>query len=285
MRRYPHALPLAILTIVIGAATAAVLLLIDWVPENAAEQAGRTDALMWFLIWCSAVIFTSVAAVLVYSVWRFRAKPGDESDGPPMHGNTRLEVIWTILPTVLLAVVAVWAYLVLTSNEALADDRIEIDVAAEQFAWTFTYPEQGVSTGDLRVPVNRQVRLNMRAKDVIHSLYVVEFRVQQDVVPGITTPLVFNATKTGTYQIICAELCGVGHGVMRSRVIVMEQADYDRWLARSERLVRAGQALGAARDGVADARGDAGSGEAPAAGETDEAPEDDAAPAGQTTTP
>ena len=239
VRKYPHLLPLLAIAIVVGGATIAVALLIDWLPEGAAEQADRVDTLMWFLIWCSIVIFTGVITVLVYSVWRFRAKPGDESDGPPMHGHTKLEVIWTILPTLLLAVVAVWAYLVLTDNEALADDRLEVQVTAEQFAWTFTYPEAGIATGDLRVPVDRQVRLKMRSKDVIHDFYVTEFRVKQDIVPGITTYLTFNPTKTGTYQVICAELCGVGHGVMRARVIVMEPGEYARWIETSKRTVEA----------------------------------------------
>jgi cytochrome c oxidase subunit 2 len=243
VRRLPHLLPLTVIAVIVGGISFATAVFIDWLPAQAAEQAERTDILMWFLIVCSLVIFTGVTTVLVYAVWRFRAEPGDESDGPPMHGNTRLEVIWTVLPTMLLVVVAVWAYLVLTDNEALADDRVEIEVTAEQFAWSFTYPEQGISTGDLRVPVDRQVRLKMRAKDVIHDLYVVEFRVKQDVVPGITTYLTFNPTKTGTYQIICAELCGVGHGVMRSRVIVMPQDEYQRWLDTSARRVRIAAAL------------------------------------------
>lgn len=250
MRKQPHLLPLLVFAVLIGGATVAVALLIDWLPEGAAEQAGRTDTLMWFLVWCSIVIFTGVVAVLAYSVWRFRAAPGDESDGPPIHGNTKLEIIWTVLPTILLAVVAVWAYIVLTDNERLEDDRIEVEVTAEQFAWSFTYREAGVTTGDLRVPVDRQVRLKMRAKDVIHDFYVVEFRVKQDVVPGITTYLTFNPTKTGTYQVICAELCGVGHGVMRAQVQVMPQDEYDRWLAESSRAVSASAQPAAAPAGT-----------------------------------
>jgi len=251
VRRFPHALPLAVLAIVVGVATAAVALLVPWVPDAASEQAGRTDTLMWFLIWCSVAIFTGVGTVMLYAVWKFRAKPGDESDGPPMHGNTRLEIIWTVLPTILLAVVAVWAYLVLAENEALADDRIEVQVAAEQFAWTFRYPEQQVESGDLRIPVDRQVRLQMRSKDVIHSLYVTEFRVKQDVVPGITTYLIINPTETGTYQIICAELCGVGHGTMRARVIVMPQDEYDSWLEQASRQVSSERAGADAPDTAA----------------------------------
>jgi cytochrome c oxidase subunit II len=239
VRRFPHLIPLALIAATLGAITVAVALLIEWIPPGAAEQAGRTDTLMWFLVWCMIVIFVGVTTVLAYSVWKFRAKPGDESDGPPMHGNTKLEIIWTVLPTILLAVVAVWAYLVLTENERLDDDRLQIDVTAEQFAFTFTYPEAGIATGDLRVPVDRQIRLKMRSRDVIHNFWVNELRVKQDIVPGITTYITFNPTRVGSYQVICAELCGVGHGVMRTRIHVLEQDEYARWLTTSQRQVAA----------------------------------------------
>lgn len=245
MLRSRHTIPLIILTIVIGGLTAATAVLIDWIPIQAAEQAERVDSLMWFVVWASVAIFTLVTVVLVYSAWRFRAAPGDESDGPPVHGNTKLEIVWTLVPTVLLAVMAVWAYLVLSDNEALAQDRLVVDVTAQQFAWDFTYPGGEVGSGDLRVPVGRQVELRMRSRDVIHNFYVVEFRVKQDVVPGITTRVVFDPNRTGTYQVICAELCGVGHAIMRTRVVVMEPDDYEAWLADAETQL-AGQAAPAA---------------------------------------
>ena len=194
---------------------------------------------MWFVVWACIAIFTLVATVLIYSAWKFRAPPGDESDGPPIHGNTKLEIVWTVVPTVLLAVMAVWAYLVLSDNEALASDRLVVNVTAEQFAWSYQYPDGSVGTGDLRVPVDRQVELRMRSEDVIHDFYVKEFRVKHDVVPGITTKLVFDPTRVGTYQVVCAELCGVGHSVMRSRVIVMEQAEFNAWLQKAQQEVAA----------------------------------------------
>ena len=120
MLRSRHTIPLLVIAIVIGAITSAAAIFIDWLPEQASEQADRVDHLMWFVVWSSVAIFTLVATVILYAAIRFRAKPGDESDGPPTHGNTTLEVVWTIVPTILLAVVAVWAYLVLSDNEALA---------------------------------------------------------------------------------------------------------------------------------------------------------------------
>ncbi|HEX2504432.1 MAG TPA: cytochrome c oxidase subunit II [Miltoncostaeaceae bacterium] len=237
MLRSRHTVPLLILTLIIGGATVAVALAIDWIPVQAAEQAERTDTLLWFVVWASVVIFTLVTVVIIYCAWRFRAKPGDDSDGPPIHGNTKLEIVWTVVPAVLLAVMAVWAYLVLADNEALASDRLVVEVTAEQFTWEFVNREAGIASGDMRVPVGRQVELEMRSQDVIHDFYVKEFRVKLDIVPGITTRLVFNPDRPGTYQVVCAELCGVGHGLMRARVIVMEPADYEAWLAQARAQV------------------------------------------------
>ncbi len=230
---------MALIALVVGAITVGQALLIDWLPERAGEEAARIDALLWFLFWVSAVIFVLVTVVLVYAVWAFRAEPGDETDGPPIHGNTRLEVIWTIIPAVLLAVVVVLAIVVLEENEALAADRVKIDVIGEQFAWRMQYPDVDVESGDLRVPVDRQVELSIRASDVIHSFWVPAMRVKQDAVPGITTDLVFTPDKVGNYEVICAELCGAGHGVMRTRAIVMEPGAYEEWLSAARAKVEA----------------------------------------------
>lgn len=242
----PHIIPLVVIAAVIGGITTAVAVLIDWIPQQAADEAPRVDNLMWFVVWASVVIFTLVATLLVYSAWRFRAAPGDESDGPPTHGNTKLEIVWTVVPTLLLIAMAVWAYLVLSDNEASAENRLFVDVTAQQFAWDYSYPGTNVGSGDLRVPAGRQVELQMRSKDVIHDFYVREFRVKEDVVPGITTRLRFTPTRPGTYQVICAELCGVGHAVMRSRVIVMQPAAFDAWLAKAKAQVAAAAAPAAA---------------------------------------
>jgi cytochrome c oxidase subunit 2 len=234
-----HTGPLALITLVVGAITVAQAVLIDWLPEEAGEEAARIDWLLWFLFWVSAAIFVLVTVVLIYCIWAFRAKPGDESDGPPIHGNTRLEVVWTMIPVALLAVVAILSIIVLEENEAFAADRVKVEVIGEQFVWRMQYPDAGVESGDLRVPVDRQVELTMRASDVIHSFWVPAMRVKQDAVPGITTDLVFTPDKVGTYEVVCAELCGAGHGVMRTRAIVMEPDAYEEWLAAAQAKVKA----------------------------------------------
>lgn len=240
-----HALPLAVLGVIIGGICVFVAKYFDWMPEAASKEADRVDGLIWFTVWTSIVVYTVVMSFLLYSVWRFRAKPGDERDGSSNHGHTVLEIVWTLIPTVVIGITAVWAAIVLVKNEEIADASpgpVKINVVGQQFAWSFTYPELGVETGDLRVPADRQVVLTLQAQDVIHSFFVPETRIKGDAVPGITNNLVRFTMKPETagttYRIICTELCGAGHGVMRSRMIVMSPADYDEWAKKAQASVK-----------------------------------------------
>jgi cytochrome c oxidase subunit 2 len=233
-----HALPLAAVMIVIGACTFGVIFLVPWLPTEASVEAARTDQLTWFLVISSGVIFTIVASFVVYSAWAFRAADDDESDGPPTHGNTKLEIIWTVIPAVLIAVIFVWSVIVVTRNEATQKVQDVVHVKAWQYAWEFDYPTIGVSSGDLHVPEGTQVELDMNSFDVIHGFYVPQFRVQMDVVPGITTHLSFTPDKVGTWYVICNELCGAGHALMRARVIVQTPAQYAAWAAQAAAQVK-----------------------------------------------
>lgn len=253
-------IPLAVIGIVVAAITAGQALLIDWLPPATTEQAGRTFGLLWFLFWASAVFFVIVTTILIYSIWKWRAKDDDLEDGPPIHGDTKLEVIWTVVPSIVLIVVAVYGYIVLDRNEAVAADRVTIDVYAQQFNWTYGYPDAGIETGNLVLPVGKQVQLNLRARDVIHDFWVPQFGVKGDAVPGITHTIYANPTKTGTYPVVCAELCGVGHSVMRSRVVVVEQAEYAAWLAKSKAKVTTAGAAATAAAKLGSAPGDVNAG-------------------------
>jgi cytochrome c oxidase subunit II len=242
----PHALPIAVLGVIVAGVSVAIALLINWLPDAASKEADRVDALIWWTVFASIFIFTIVLTFLLYSVWKFRAAPGDEEDGPPLHGNTKLEVIWTAIPTIMLLITAIWAALVLHKNEALAApaDRMQIDVTAQQFLWQFTYPGTGVTTGDLRVPAGTQIQLRLHAVDVIHDFFVFETRIKGDAVPGITNTQVRFTMKPETagrtYAIVCAELCGIGHAVMRSRMVVMSPGAFRAWLQQAQAAVKAG---------------------------------------------
>jgi cytochrome c oxidase subunit 2 len=243
--RNRHVLPIAVIALVVAGISVAVALAIDWLPDPASREADRVDALIWWTVWASIGIFTVVVTFLLYSVWKFRAAPGDESDGPPIHGHTMLEIVWTAIPTVMIGVTAAWGAVVLIQNEDIAtanEGPLRVDVLAQQFAWEFTYPELGVTTGDLRVPVDRQVVLNLRAKDVIHSFFVYETRIKGDAVPGIVNDRVRFTMKPEyagrTFPIVCTELCGAGHGVMRAQMITLSAADYDAWTRTARAAAR-----------------------------------------------
>ena len=218
----------------VGVLTAAVAVFIDWLPEAASEQRGRIDFVFWLTTWICVAIFAIVAAVILYSVWKFRAAPDDDGDGPPIHGHTGIEIAWTAVPTILVVVIGIASAIVLARNEQASDDALRIQVTARQFAWAFEYPNE-VRTGMLVLPRDRDVVLELRALDVIHSFWVPQFGQKQDAVPGELTKLVITPTKVGTYPIVCTELCGLGHSVMRSQVKVVEPAEFEAWLAEQEK--------------------------------------------------
>jgi cytochrome c oxidase subunit II len=227
--------------IVSGGIAAAVALALPWLPVSASKEAGRTDFEFWFVVTICIVIFSVVAAAMLYSIVRFRAAPDDESDGPPIHGHTGLEIAWTLIPTVLVTAIGITSAIVLSRNDASAKNALEVDVVAQQFTWTFRYPEaHGLTSATLMLPRGRQTVLRLQSKDVIHSFFVAEFRLTQDTVPGITTTLRVTPTRDGTYPVICHELCGLGHGTMRSSAIVMEPAAFDKWLNGQSKAVTSG---------------------------------------------
>lgn len=230
----------SILTLVlIGAvafvATAVVALFIPWLPEQVSKEREGIDLTFWLATWISVFIFSIVAAVIGYAVLKFRVKPDDDSDGPPIHGHTGLEIAWTALPAALVIAIGVVSAVVLAqNNKARGSNPNRVEVKAQQFAWTFTHPN-GVVSGTLRIPVDRSTVLEMTSPDVIHSFFVPEFGQKRDVVPGIVTELVITPKRTGEFKLACYELCGLGHSLMRTKVIVMRQAAYARWLQQGKR--------------------------------------------------
>ena len=217
----------------------------------ASEEGERIDDIYLFTSIICIIVFAIVAAITVYAVIKFRAKPGDMEDGSPIHGNTAIEITWTIIPTILVTAIGIWSAVVVVQNDNLPSGHRVINVEARQFAWSFSYPDerdglQGMQMGELVVPVNQPLELHMTSPDVIHSFWVPEWRQKQDVVPGITTFYRITPTETGIYAIVCTELCGLGHSVMRSRVRVLTQEGFEIWrLERQNAVDQGGVSLGA----------------------------------------
>lgn len=221
--------------------TSIVMVNIDWNGDAASVERGPIDTLLDVMIVLSAFVFAIVVVMLGYAVWKYKAKPGDESDGKPIHGHTRLEIAWTVIPTVIVLFGAVYSWIVLDDIEAKADDRMPLHITAQQFAWDFEYPEHEVDGEPLQsevlhVPVDRQLEIKLTALDVLHSFWVPEWGIKRDLVPSgpggdeVDDEVVVTPNEEGTYSLVCTELCGIGHATMRATVVVESQEDFDAWI-------------------------------------------------------
>lgn len=222
--------------VVVGAVILIVLaLLVPWFPTEASRQAGNVHTLYYVLLIASVPIFVLVVTVVGFSIWRFRMRPGQEKlDGAPIHGNTRLEVVWTIVPAVLILGMCSYAYAVLRSNEATKANELTVKVTERQFAFQFSYlnpQNKVVISPTLYLPKNRPVVFRITSLDVVHSFFVPEFSEKLDAVPGITTILRVTPTRLGDYPAECTELCGPGHSLMRAAVRVVTPTQFSTWLA------------------------------------------------------
>jgi cytochrome c oxidase subunit 2 len=232
-------------------------------PPEASAEAKQVDDLFRILLIIGGAIFLLVQGLLVFSVWRFRAKPGDTSEGIVLHGNTTLEIVWTAIPAVIVFVLTILSYQVFVSIQSPKEGEVQIQATAARFNWSFTYaapisifpetvdvktlPESvqedladdnalTITSQELHTFVGQPVEMVMQPRDVIHALWIPAFRIKQDVIPGrITnvrfTPTLANTPDEPTYPIRCAELCGANHGMMTSVVIVHpDQAAFNAWI-------------------------------------------------------
>jgi cytochrome c oxidase subunit 2 len=173
--------------------------------------------------------------VAIYSVVRFRARPGDRGDGAPIHGNTRLETIWVLVPFLIVTSLAIYAWVVLDDVEATKRNELHVTVVAQQFTWRFEYPQYGkVTSTQLYLPKDRPVKFDVITKDVLHSFWVPSFRLKTDAVPGLTTHIRVTPDKYGDFDIVCAELCGLGHSTMRQTLHVVSKPAFDTWLKKQK---------------------------------------------------
>jgi cytochrome c oxidase subunit 2 len=222
-----------------GVVAVAILLVIalsiHWFPADGSIQAGRIHTLYKVLLIVSVPVFVLVVTVVLFSVLKFRMRPGQElQDGPPIHGNTRLEVVWTAVPAVLLVGLCAYSFTILHANEKSKRGEMTINVTERQFAFEFSYrnaQNQVVASPDLVLADHQPVLFHIRSLDVIHSLFVPEFSEKIDAVPGIVTTIRVTPNRLGDYAAECTELCGAGHSLMRAPVKVLTPASFRTWLA------------------------------------------------------
>ena len=211
-------------------------LLIDWFPTQASTEGETVDTVWDVLVIVSVPFFVLVTVVVLYSVWRFRMKPGEElKDGPPIHGNTKLEIIWTAVPAIILVALCSYSYVALRDIEEAKADGLEVRVVGEQFTWTFYYKDpagEEFASPQLYVPRGKPIFFVVQSLDVIHDFWVPAFRMKIDAVPGVSTELRVTPKTNGEFPVVCAELCGLGHSVMRQTAHVVEPGEFDGWLER-----------------------------------------------------
>jgi cytochrome c oxidase subunit 2 len=198
------------------------------IPVAATDIAQSWDTLYWFLVYVSAFFFVGIVIAMIYFAVKFRK---DVYKKPKyIHGNTMVEVIWTVIPSILLFVLFGWGWSVYRDMTTAPSNSMEVRVIGKQWLWQFVYKNGTSSVGDLYVPVNRPVKLIMSSEDVLHAFFIPNFRVKSDVVPGMYTYVWFEAKVPGIHQVFCTEYCGTSHSGMLARVVVLTDEQWKDWL-------------------------------------------------------
>jgi cytochrome c oxidase subunit 2 len=227
---------------VLGVATFAIAPAIDvWLPQDVSVHGRDIDSLFYFILALTGVVFIATEVLLFWFLWKY-----DEARavGPAtyIHGSHTLEVVWTIIPAATLLFLAIY------QMNAWADVKMRrpdmpptVEVIARQFEWRLRYPGRDGVLGtqddlhmvnDLHLPVDEDILVQLKSMDVLHSFFLPNLRIKQDAVPGMKIPVWFKSTETGSYDIVCAELCGWGHYKMKGRVTFVPRSEFDRWLER-----------------------------------------------------
>lgn len=214
----------------------------DWaLPPNYSTQGVVIDQLFWIILVITGIAFVLVEAGLVWFAFKYRTREGHKAYYT--HGSNKAEIIWTVVPALILTVLGVYSAGVwadIRGADSRPEGALEFLAVGKQFEWNITYPGADGSLGtaddftvlnQFHFPVGQYVIVHLESEDVIHSFFIPELRVKQDAVPGMTIPIWFDATSTGEFEIACAELCGLGHYRMRASVTVHEVADFDAWQA------------------------------------------------------
>ncbi|MBI2980124.1 MAG: cytochrome c oxidase subunit II [Chloroflexi bacterium] len=230
MSRNKHLVLASILVVIVSAILVVIFLNTNFIPTEAATQAKPIDHLLRLLLGIGGVVFALCMVFLIYSIFAFRHRQWDSAEGPPLEHYSPLEVAWTLIPLAIVLFLAIQGARVLGDISRAMPAELEVKVVAFQWDWRFEYPQYGLESEELRLPVNRPVLLRLSSLDVIHSFWVPAFRTKEDAVPGMVTTLHLTPSRLGSYKVWCAELCGTGHAQMQAPVIVVEPADFETWV-------------------------------------------------------
>src|SRR4051812_34306119 len=183
-----------------------------WLPERASTIAPDVDNLFNFILWVCIFFSLLIFTLMIWFVWRYRYRPGNEGGGAAGHNNT-LEITWTVIPTIICGVIYFWGFKGFMREAVDPPSAYEITAVGQMWKWSFVYPNGGTSS-ELHVPLNKPVRIVLRSEDVLHALFIPVMRVKKDVVPGRYNRLWFTPTQLGKYDIYCASYCGTQHSTM-----------------------------------------------------------------------
>jgi len=210
----------------------------SWLPENVSTFGGEVDSLFYLIYYLTGAVFVLVSVAMIVFLVAYRQRQGRRAIYS--HGNTTLEIVWTVIPALILIVLTVmsqatWARI----KGHVPPSDFDVQVTGKQFNWEIVYPgpdgkfetaDDLMAENELHVPVGKVVRVHLRSKDVIHSFYLPNFRLRQDVVPGREILAWFEATKPGKYEIPCSQLCGFGHSGMKGWLYVHTPEEYAAWV-------------------------------------------------------
>lgn len=235
MGKAKHYIAVTILTIFFTFVIRGILIYLYRLPVAASAQAVPIDTMFNAHFWLISFLFSLIMVFMLYSVVVFKRKEGDDEPGPYVHGHTGLEILWTVIPVIVVLGFGYWGVIMLNALTAENPDEMTIKVYGQQWSWQFEYPEQeDVTSPTLVLPIDQPILLDMESRDVLHSFWIPEFRVKEDLIPDTTTHLRITPTKLGDYKVRCAEICGFDHANMLADVSVVSQTDFDAWIA--ERL-------------------------------------------------
>ncbi len=204
-----------------------------FLPSQNSTIASEVDALFNFILYLSIIFFIIVVGGTFYFTWRYRARKKENDFTYGLAHNTKLEILWTVIPTILVFIIFLWGFQTFLKMHLTPGNAIEVNVTGQKWFWSFSYPDGVISTNELVVPVNQPVKLLMSSRDVIHSFFVPGFRIKMDVLPNRYSSTWFEATREGEYDLFCTEYCGKSHSDMIGKVRVVSETQYNQWLAEN----------------------------------------------------